>query len=1410
MRSVASPARAGIRGGAETGAWRFALVVLLVAAASGTPVPRSVDDALAGDGGALDLDAPVPELVLDAPDAAQRGEVVEVALRLRAGAAPTGYEAMVVFDPAMLEVVLAEPGGTLPGAPGRERPLPPVVTAGAVWVASYACPTAACPREAPPSPLPDGTVAIVRFVALADGPIDVRLDRALLVSGDGLAAEPGATRWERLRPPPPDTSGDGRVDTGDVATVDERWVVEREAGCVDTCTSVADAAAVAASVTTAKSLAGSSTLTSTTLPLRTLVVDDLGDLSDAAGDGICRTSAGTCTLRAAIVEANRVAGHDLIAFAIPGSGVRTIVLASQLPALNDTQGVTIDGYTQSGASANTAADGSNAVILIEVRGTGPTGINGITTGVGNNVVRGLALYNFRNAVSMTGTTATGNRIVGNIIGTNAAATFQTPTSSGANGVTIQSGASDNVVGTPHPADRNVISGNGHQGVGLYGHPTARNVIQGNVFGLVPDGSAARPNQAHGVDINGVASETLVGGDGPGEGNVMSGNRLSGVEISHGYYTQRNRIVGNRLGTDLLGTSAPSFARNGQYGVNVEGAASCADCVRDVSFNEVLRNVVVNNGQGGVMVHKGAYANTIAGNRIGVLPNGVPAPNGVFGVRIEHGAEANVLGPGNEIAFNPTGVMVDSVGWSPNQPTPDVTPANTITANSIHDNNGLGIDLAPLGSVNREPGSTDPLVNGGIDTPVLSGVQAGSANGTACGGCRVEAFWADGASGAYGEGATFVAAATANAAGSFAIPLPAGSSGRVVTVAATAPDGGTSEFSRAETVPAAEGSNLPPNVVALADCAFDVCGFDGSGSSDPEGTALSYSWSIDGGAPVAGAQLRVTLAPGPHTAVLQVSDAGGAVATSTVEVVAEVRPDGLVAADSFTRTGAGWGSADIGGTWQRIAGTAERQDTAAGAGRFRHEAPGTSSDVTLPGTSTTDVDVRVDLALDRLPDGSFGHATGAIVRRQGNGESYRPRVRVGSGGTVYASLVRRTSTGSDAVVVDSVPIGLTYTPGAVLSMRATVTGTDPTTITVTIWPTGTAEPAPQLSVTDTTASLQGPGDVGMLSYLAGSSTTGPVTVSVFDFVAVAGASPAPPPPDNQAPTAAFTWTCAELTCDLDGSGSSDPDGTVASWAWDLGDGTTATGRSVTHTYPDAATRTVTLVVTDDDGATSSTSQSVTTTAPAEEEEVFVEDDFQRSVTNGWGSAPVGGAYSHVNPSSRYAVADGRGEFRLTSPGHTGEVLVKSSLRLDVDLRATVVSTQATGTFGSTVGFVVRHAGTGYDYRGRIRFAPDGSVRVSVVRRTGAVSDQQVGSEVVLPGLTAGQAIELRVTATGTNPTTITVTAWATGSAEPPPQLTVTDSTPQMQAAGAVGVTSYVGSGATNGATIRVDDLVAVAR
>ena len=78
--------------------------------------------------------------------------------------------------------------------------------------------------------------------------------------------------------------------------------------------------------------------------LATFVVNDAGDLGDNdTGDGVCNTGFSTCTLRAAIDQANAILGLDTIEISI-GSGAQTIAPDSALPTISDP--VIIDGTTQ--------------------------------------------------------------------------------------------------------------------------------------------------------------------------------------------------------------------------------------------------------------------------------------------------------------------------------------------------------------------------------------------------------------------------------------------------------------------------------------------------------------------------------------------------------------------------------------------------------------------------------------------------------------------------------------------------------------------------------------------------------------------------------------------------------------------------------------------------------------------------------------------------------------------------------------------------------------------------------------------------------------------------------------------------------------------------------------------------------
>lgn len=97
-------------------------------------------------------------------------------------------------------------------------------------------------------------------------------------------------------------------------------------------------------------------------------------------------------------------------------------------------------------------------------------------------------------------------------------------------------------------------------------------------------------------------------------------------------------------------------------------------------------------------------------------------------------------------------------------------------------------------------------------------------------------------------------------------------------------------------------------------------------------------------------------------------------------------------------------------------------------------------------------------------------------------------------------------------------------------------------------------------------------------------------STFDPVLTPGGSGT-----NQPPTANFTVTTSGLTATFTDT-STDPDGTIATWSWDFGDGSTSTVKNPAHVYATAGSYTVSLTITDDDGATGSNSKSVTVAAP----------------------------------------------------------------------------------------------------------------------------------------------------------------------------------------------------------------------
>jgi PKD repeat protein len=638
--------------------------------------------------------------------------------------------------------------------------------------------------------------------------------------------------------------------------------------------------------------------------------------------------------------------------------------------------------------------------------------------------------------------------------------------------------------------------------------------------------------------------------------------------------------------------------------------------------------------------------------------------------------------------------------------------------------------------------------------------------------------------AYGDGATGTGETSSHAyatAGTFTVSL-------TVT-----DNGGKSSTVTHNVTTTAPPVNQAPAASFTATVSNLSVAFDATASADPDGTISGYAWAFGDGTTGTGATTSHTYATaGSYTATLTVTDNEGATGTTTRTFVTTTAPPAGtdLAKDDFTRNVAsGWGTATTGGPWT-ITGTASALKVADGLGQVT--IPGGSTRVaTLAGVNATDVDAKVKVSLDAVPVGGDSYTT--ISTRQVGATYYGANLWVRASGAVYLVLRQGGTVLSTTQVA-----GLTYTPGLELQVRLRTTGTNPTTVSGKIWRASQTEPAAWLStVTDSTASLQGPGTVGLRANITGTSAA---RVTRFDDFLVTGT--ATTPPANAAPTAAFTSTVNNLTADFNGSTSSDSDGTIAGYAWGFGDGTTGTGATTSHAYATAGTYTVTLTVTDNQGATGTTTRTVVATAPPVPGAELASDDFARTTTTGWGTATTGGAWTIGGNAAALKVADGVGQVSI--PGgstRTATLSGVSATAVDAQVKVSLDALPVGGDSYSTL--VGRQVGTGY-YAANVWVKASNSTVFLVLRQGAAVL-----SSVQVAGLTytPGTALQVRLQVTGTSPTTIRAKIWNAAQPEPTAWLsTVTDATAALQTAGAVGVQSSFSGGSTTPLITRYDDFI----
>jgi uncharacterized repeat protein (TIGR01451 family) len=399
---------------------------------------------------------------------------------------------------------------------------------------------------------------------------------------------------------------------------------------------------------------------------------------------------GAGSLRLAVQCANANPGLDTITFNISGADVHTIAPLSVLPTITDP--VIIDGTTQPGFAG---------LPLIELNGSGAGFASGFYIAADNTTIRGLVINRFSDHGLWIGSNNV--RVEGNYVGTNLDGTAVLPVSH--SGIFLQ--GSNCVIGGTTPAARNIISGNGHQGIALNG---SGNTIEGNYIGTNAAGTAALGGG--GISVFPGVSNNLVGGpSGPtppltcsGACNLISGNN-GPLSISTG--ATNNSVEGNFIGLNAAGTTT---IPNNAPGVVFSG----------VSGNHIIGNVISGNNGPGVGLWEsdpttlvGSNNNDLRGNFIGTNSAGTAAlPNTGGGIGLHGGSSGNQIGGTNAAdrnvisGNNGDGINLGSYAGATSN---NVVVGNYIGTNAAgtaalsNTGNGVGI----FGSSNNRIGGTDP-------------------------------------------------------------------------------------------------------------------------------------------------------------------------------------------------------------------------------------------------------------------------------------------------------------------------------------------------------------------------------------------------------------------------------------------------------------------------------------------------------------------------------------------------------------------------------------------------------------------------------------------------------------------------------------------------------------------------------
>ncbi len=301
----------------------------------------------------------------------------------------------------------------------------------------------------------------------------------------------------------------------------------------------------------------------------------------------------------------------------------------------------------------------------------------------------------------------------------------------------------------------------------------------------------------------------------------------------------------------------------------------------------------------------------------------------------------------------------------------------------------------------------------------------------------------------------------------------------------------------------------------------------------------------------------------------------------------------------------------------------------------------------------------------------------------------------------------------------------------------------------------------------------------------------------------------PPLPNRAPEASFSADIKDLSVTLDATGSTDPDDDELSYSWEFGDGSAnGSGAAVEHHYAEAGDYEVTLTVEDPDGASDSVSDTITVTEPAGP---LIRDAFERNSTGGWGTADIGGPWGRTGAASTAFVSAGAGKILAANAGSGPAVYLPAMNSLDSEASVSLsLDKQPTGA-GVYVWLSPRYQSNANQYALKLQISSSGGVTLFLCKSVDGTESILTSTTMSSMGYQAGQKLNLKVSAVGSSPTTLSAKIWKDGSAEPSAwQLSAQDSTASLQNAAGLGLRMYLSGSTTNAPIVSSFDDLLVAR